>query len=75
MPEEIYTHEFNFEIDGQYLRGELEFNTDGKTTAKIHQMTPMLYLDTISAFKEFVDVATKIYNDNHGFTTLRIKKK
>ncbi len=62
MPEEQYTHTFKFEIDGSFIRGEAEFNTDGKASYKIEPegLSQPLPDYVLRYFQEIMDIMVKI---------------
>lgn len=70
-----YTHEFKFETDGQYLRGEIEYNTDEKTTYRVNEMSHTMYGDLLDLFKEFIMLSEKIFRTVGELKVIRIKKK
>jgi len=70
-----YTHTFKFELDGVFIRGEVEFNTDGKASFKMTEWSEPLPLDTLGEFKKLMTQIKNIYTANGGVKKIIIKEK
>ena len=75
MPSDPYTHDFKFEIDGSFIRGEAEFNTDGKASFRISEWSQPLSLDVLKAFCNAMDWTKKTFETNGEIKKLIIKEK
>ena len=77
MPEK-YTHNFNFEVDsagGQYIKGEVEFDTDGKVSFKIKDSSSPLKSETLSLFNKYLEFMKSIYDTTGGIVVVKVSKK
>ena len=71
-----YTHTFKFDLDnGQCVRGEVEFNTDGKTSIKPEEWSQPFSADNLKYFRRLLEFCKKIYEENGGIKKISIKKK
>lgn len=74
-----YTHNFKFQIGdgGQYLEGEIEFNTDGKVSYKMSNWSEPIKNGTLGYFTELTELLKKIFHgtDPKGIKLIRFKIK
>jgi len=73
-----YTHTFKFEINGNFIRGEAEFNTDSKASFKMTEWSEPLDDFVLDYFKELSDLLKRIVNDGDEGTQVKkivIKEK
>ena len=70
-----YTHEFKFELDGNFINGEVEFNTDGKVSFKINAWSEPLPIEILNQFSELMAMLKKIYENEGDIKKISIKKK
>jgi len=71
-----YTHEFKYEVNGSFIRGEVEFDTDNKATFKITEWSQPLPLETLQDFCDVMERIKGIYdNENDNVKKIIIKKK
>jgi len=73
-----FTHNFNFEVDdagGQFIKGDVEFNTDGKVSFKIQNSATPLKRETLALFVEFLDYIYKIFEKTGGISSIKVVKK
>ena len=54
MPEP-YTHDFKYEVGGQFIRGEIEFNQDGITTLHVTEWSDPLEIKRLEDFVKWVE--------------------
>lgn len=62
-----YTHTFKFEINGSFIRGECEFNTDGEASFKLDtpkSASQPLPLETIKHFTELMELIKHIHDES-----------
>ena len=74
MPDQ-YTHNIKFETGDYFIRGDAEFNTDGKASFKIDEWSQPLPLDVIKMFHKLMKYVQVIYKSNGGIKKIIIKKK
>jgi len=72
---DIYTHDFKFELDGVFIRGEAEFNTDGKASFRMTEWSEPLPLETIKEFRKLMEQVKGIYTEDGGVKKILIKEK
>ncbi len=72
MPPDQYSHTIKFEIDGSFMRGEAEFNTDGIASYKLDEWSEPLPDYTLAYFQEIMDILKRIAHT--GEEGLDIKK-
>lgn len=63
---DIYTHIFEFEINDTFIRGEVEFNTDGEASFKLdipESTSQPLPLETLKHFTELMDLIKHIHDE------------
>lgn len=65
MPIDPYTHDFRFEIGGQFIRGEVEFDTDKKMSFSMKEWSTPLDADNLEKFNKFMDLL-KIFFEGVG---------
>lgn len=75
MAVDPYTHTFKFELNGTFIRGEAEFNTDGKASFKMDEWSEPLGLEVIGEFRKLMKQIKGIYESNGGIKKIIIKKK
>jgi hypothetical protein len=73
-----FTHTFEFEIgvvgDG-LIKGECEFNVDGKLSYKIEQSSTPLAQESLKYFNEVMDLLFKIFTTTKGIKIIKVKQK
>jgi len=69
-----YTHHFHISVGdgGKYVKGLVEFNTDGKVSFKMNQWSEPLPADFLDYFKELMDLCQKIYKHFDGIKIIKI---
>ncbi len=72
---EPFTHTFKYEPDGEFIRGEVEFNKDGITTFKMDEWSIPLTLDSLEDFVELMRKTHDIYESTRGIQKIIIKEK
>ena len=75
-----YTHTIKFEIDGSFMRGEAEFNSDGRASYKFDAegLSQPLPDYTMRYFQELMDIMVKITHTTEEGLEIKkivIKKK
>ena len=75
MPVDPYSHIFKFELNGTFIRGEAEFNTDGKASFKMTEWSEPLPLETLHEFKELMEHIKRIYESSNGVKKIIIREK
>lgn len=61
-----YSHTFKFEINGTFIRGECEFNTDGEASFKLdtpESASQPLPLETLKHFTELMQLIKDIHDE------------
>ena len=71
----MYTHTFKFELENSSVRGEVEFNTDGKVSFKLDNVSEPLALTDLSYFKRLMELLKEIYTAGGGIRKIKIIKK
>ena len=67
-----YTHIFKFEINGSHIRGEVEFNTDGKVSIKPEEWSQPIQREHLDYFSELLELIRDIVHT--GGENSRVKK-
>ena len=78
MPVDPFTHTFKFDINGSFIRGEAEFNTDGKASFKMDEWSIPLSREVLSHFINLIELLKKIYESGgteSEINLIRFKKK
>ena len=78
MPEEIFTHTFEIELkaDGsQFIKGEIEFNVDGKVSFKIDESSIPFSRGAMKKFMALCDICQNIFYDLEGIKRIEIVQK
>ena len=72
-----YTHKFDFTVNGQFIRGELELNTDKKMSLKVTEWSQPLMKDEMEYFLDIIEQARAIMelSEEGEITKILIKKK
>jgi len=76
---DIYTHNFKFQIGdgGQFVEGDIEFNSDGRVSYRIDESSDPLLKETLVYFNRLIDLLKDIYhgNDPAGIKLIKFNKK
>lgn len=56
----MYTHNFDFTVASQFIRGELEFTESGEVLYKIEQTSDPLKNEFVSLFNDMIDYMEQI---------------
>jgi len=78
MPDEIFTHTFEveFKADGsQFIKGQIEFNVDGKVSLQIEESSIPLSKDMMHDFTALMDYLQKIFYKFEGIKKIEIIQK
>ena len=82
MAVELYTHRFKFSVGdgGKFIKGFIEFNTDGKVSFKMTSWSEPILKETLDHFSELTELIKKIfyaYGDIQEikFTKMGVDKK
>lgn len=77
MADDQYSHDFKFEVDGSFIRGECEFNSDEITTMRIvsEDISQPLKLDVLDQFVRWMRKNETIAHEHGGVSNIKIKKK
>ena len=75
MEPDIFTHTFEFDVDGVIVKGEVEFNTDKKISMDIKQAGVPLQAETLDIILQMFDLIKEIENANGVINLVKIKKK
>lgn len=75
MPIDPFTHIFKYEPDGEFIRGEVEFNQDGITSFKVSEWSEPLKLETLQEFVDLMRNTHEIYETTRGIKKIIIKEK
>ena len=63
---DFYTHKFVFKLDGNYIKGDIEFNTDDVASFHIKEISEPMNADILKSFYEYVVWCKGVY---HEFAT------
>jgi hypothetical protein len=76
MTQDQYTHEFKFEVNGAFIRGQCEFNTDEKVSFKITEWSQPLAATLLDDFSDLFGKVKAIFDKNdEKVTKITIKEK
>lgn len=64
QPPDMYTHLFKFKVNGAFIEGEAEFNSDDKASFKMTKWSEPIPLDSIGQFEELMELIKKIYKSH-----------
>ena len=73
-----FTHTFEFEIGVEgtgLIKGECEFDADGKLSYKIEQSSTPLAQESLKYFNEVMDLLFKIFTTTKGIKIIKVKQK
>ena len=70
-----YTHIIKFEIDGSFIRGEAEFDTDGKASFRMDEWSEPISLVIIQKFEHIMAKIKELYDEDIEVKKIVIKKK
>ena len=72
-----YTHDFKFQLGdgGQFVEGDIEFNTDGKVSYKITSISEPVLDTTLQRFSEVAELMRQIFHEFGGLKLIRFKLK
>lgn len=70
MAVDPYTHTFKFEIEDKtgkrsFLKGEIEFNEDGKASFKLEDVSEPLDLEVLEYFRDTVE-SFRLLTEDYG---------
>lgn len=67
---DIFTHKFNWEINigdnNQYLKGEIEFDTDDKVSYQIKDMSNRISKDSMDLFQRYINLMKDTFDYVHS---------
>lgn len=72
---DLYTHTYEFVFDDIFLKGKVEFDTDGKMSFNIEQGAEPLPADCYQYCLDFLNLAKKIYEAKKTLSLIKIKTK
>ena len=74
---DIYTHDFKFQLGdgGQFIEGEVEFDTDGKVSYKMTSLSEPIRANTLKKFNELCELMRTIFVEYGGIKMIRFKEK
>ncbi len=77
MATDTFTHNFDIDLIEVKLKGECEFNNDGKASFKITQSSDSIPIEFMDWFYQFMKFAEETYHLEGvtGFIKISIKKK
>ena len=75
MADDIYTHVFDFTVGSKFIRGEVEFDTDGKMSYKIKEVSDPFSNDFLHMFQELMSFLFILYNQEGEIKNIKIKRK
>lgn len=65
-----FTHSFKWEIkvgdNLQFIRGDIEFNTDGKVSYKLTQTSPRLEKEVMDYFQRYTELMKEVFEYTHA---------
>lgn len=71
-----YSHEFKYEVNGIFIRGECEFDTDEKASFKVKEWSEPIPLTAIQDFCDVMERVKGIYDNNdNNVKKIVIKQK
>ena len=73
----MYTHEFKFQLGdgGQFIEGEIEFDTDNKISYKMDSFSEPIKAETLKKFDEVCELIRTVYEQFGGIKLIRFKLK
>lgn len=70
-----YTHEFKFQVNGSFINGDCEFDTDDKASFKITEWSQPLPATLLDDFSDLFGKIKSIYDKNgEKITKILIKE-
>ncbi len=76
MAADQYTHNFKFEVNGAFARGECEFNTDGEASYKFEELSEPIPHAMMKWFAKHMELVKKIHDEGgEEIKKIIIKKK
>ena len=70
-----YTHTFDFTVRSKFIRGEVEYNTDGAMSYKITQVSDPFSNDFLHMFQQFMEYFFILYNQEGDIKLIKVKRK
>ena len=78
MTDEIFTHTFEIELkaDGsQFIKGQIEFNVDGKVSFNIEETSIPFSKDAMKKFMALCEICQNIFYSLEGIKKIEIVQK
>lgn len=75
MEPDLFTHTFEFNINGVVVKGAVEFDSDNKVSMEITQTGIPLQSETLQYILDFFDLIKKIKDSDGTINLIKIKKK
>ena len=74
---DIYTHDFKVKLGdgGQFIEGEIEFNTDNKISYKMTSWSEPIRAETLKSFNEICETIRVMFEQYGGIKIIRFKEK
>lgn len=66
-----YTHNFEFNVNGSFVRGEMTFDSNKKAVLKMNEWSEPFKTEFLARFDELTGLISKIYTE--GSTQAKIK--
>ena len=75
MAEDIFTHEFKFDIAGVTVEGEVEFDTDNQVSMSITQAGIPLKANTLQIILDIFELMKELHETDNKIKLVKIKTK
>lgn len=75
MADDIFTHTFEFNMDGVEVKGDVEFDSDKEVSMDIKQSGIPLKADTLQLILDFFNIIRNITELSGGVKLIKIKEK
>ena len=72
---DLYTHTYEFDFGGTFLKGEIEFDTDNKMTFNIKQSGDPMPSEVYDYCLQLLELIKKIYDSKNTLNLVKIKLK
>ena len=75
MTQDIFTHDFKFDVANTIVSGEVEFDTDNEVSMNIKQAGIPLKADTMQIILDIFELLKQLHETDNFIKVVRIKKK
>jgi len=75
MVQDMFTHDFKFDMANTTLKGEVEFNTDQEVSMEIKQAGIPLKTDTMQVVLDIFELLKELIENGETINLIKIEKK